>query len=189
MKVIGFIASPRKGGNTAWVVNKILDGAAEAGAQTQAFYASDLNISPCKGCLGCYKKDGCVIDDDMQSVYAAFKDADALVLGTPNYMGQMTAQAKTLLDRLSAQVSPRFSPKFKEANAGKKLILAFTQGNPDADKFKAYYDYTKEMFSILEFDVKDVIVIAGTRSVAVSEREGLSSEMQAVGLKLVGGVL
>ena len=53
MKIIGFTASPRKDGNTAWAVNKILEGAKEQGAETQSFYFSDLDIKPCKGCLGC----------------------------------------------------------------------------------------------------------------------------------------
>ena len=53
MKIIGFIASPRKEGNTAWIVNKILEGAKEQGAETQSWYFSDLDIKPCQGCLGC----------------------------------------------------------------------------------------------------------------------------------------
>jgi multimeric flavodoxin WrbA len=66
MKVIGFIASPHKEGNTAWIVNKILEGAKEQGAETQAWYFSDLDIKPCRGCLGCHKDDrGCVINDEM----------------------------------------------------------------------------------------------------------------------------
>ena len=53
MKIIGFIASPRKEGNTAWIVNKILEGAKEQGAETQSWYFSDLDIKPCRGCYGC----------------------------------------------------------------------------------------------------------------------------------------
>ena len=122
MKIIGIIASPRKEGNTAWIVNKILEGAKEQGAETQSWYFSDLDIKPCRGCLICHKADrdrGCVINDDMQKFYDALEHADALVLGSPIYMGQMSAQAKTFMDRLFAQISPRFSPHFK-ANAAKK---------------------------------------------------------------------
>lgn len=185
MKIIGFNGSPHKDGNTAWVVNRILEGAREAGAETQIFYASELGIAPCKGCRACMNKKGCVIKDGMQEIYTALKTADALVLGTPNYMGQMSAQAKAFVDRLSAEISPRFSPKFKEENAGKKLVLAFTQGNPDADKFKAYYDYTKDSFTLLEFKVGEVVVVAGTRSESPNERKELLEEMKAVGRSLV----
>ena len=49
MKIIGFNASPRKNGNTARTIAQILESAAEAGAETQAFHAGDLNIGPCRG--------------------------------------------------------------------------------------------------------------------------------------------
>ncbi len=185
MNIIGFIASPRKEGNTAWIVNKILEGSKEQGAQTQVWYSSELDIKPCKGCLGCRKGDGCVINDDMQKLYDALEWADALVLGSPIYMGQMSAQAKIFTDRLFAQITPRFSPHFKEENAGKKLVLAFTQGNPDAAMFQMYYDYTKNMFQLLEFEVKDVVVVTGMRNESASEKKDLNTAMNDIGSSLV----
>jgi len=185
MKIVGFIASPRKEGNTAWVVNQILEGAREQGAETEAWYAGELDIKPCKGCLGCVKSGRCVTDDDMQKLYGALEHADALVLGSPVYMGQMSAQAKLFTDRLFAQITPRFSPRFKEERAGKKLVLAFTQGNPDPGLFQAYYDYTKSMFQLLEFDVKAMPIIAGTRNGPAQEREELVDDLKGIGSSLV----
>jgi multimeric flavodoxin WrbA len=125
--------------------------------------------------------------DDMQGRYDALETADALILGTPIYMGQMSAQAKTFTDRLFAQLTPRFSPRFKEENAGKKLLVfVFTQGNPDAGKFQTYIAYTEEMFGLLEFKVKDVVVAAGTRSGPASEQEGLTGQLESVGEALCG---
>ena len=187
MKIIGFIGSSRKEGNTAWVVNKILEGAKDQGAETQVWSFSDLEIKPCQGCLCCVKGDGCVIRDDMQQLYDALKQADALVLGSPVYMGQMSAQAKIFTDRLFAQISPRFSPKFKEENAGKKLLLVFTQGNPDSTMFQTYYDYTKHIFQLLEFDVKGLHVVAGLRTESAHERKELDTTMKAIGSSLVLG--
>lgn len=184
MKVIGFVASPRKNGSTAWTVNQILDGAKASGNETHIWYSGDLDIKPCQGCLGCVQGNGCVVGDDMQELYTALKNADAIVLGSPIYMGQMTAQAKIFTDRLFAQISPRFSPHFKEENAGKKLVLAFTQGNPSEDMFKEYIDYTKKMFDLLEFDVKDVVIVAGTRSEAASEKAELHARLIAIGAAL-----
>jgi multimeric flavodoxin WrbA len=121
----------------------------------------------------------------MQKLYDALGQADALVLGSPVYMGQMSAQAKTFTDRLFAHITPRFSPHFKEKNAGKKLLLVFTQGNPDSGKFQVYYDYTKEMFQMLEFDVKGLHVIAGMRSESAHERKELHTAMKDIGSALV----
>ena len=185
MKVIGFIGSPRKEGNTAWSVNKILEGAKEQGAETESWHSSNLDISPCKGCLACVETDNCVMGDDMQEIYSSIEHADALVIGSPVYMGQMSGQTKIFVDRLFAQITPRFSPRFKEKNAGKKLILVFTQGNPDPDMFKAYFDYTKSMFQLLEFDVKGVHVIAGMRNEPAHERKELYTVMKNIGSSLI----
>ncbi|SPF56162.1 NADPH-dependent FMN reductase (fragment) [Candidatus Desulfosporosinus infrequens] len=100
-------------------------------------------------------------------------------------MGQMSAQAKIFTDRLFAQYHPRFSPQFKERNAAKKLVLVFDQGNPDSSLFQSYYDYTKNMFQLLEFDVKDVVVVAGIRNEPAHERKDLHTAMKDIGSSLV----
>ncbi|MGB8219046.1 MAG: flavodoxin family protein [Methanoregula sp.] len=187
MKIIGVIASPRKEGNTAWTVNKILEGAKEQGAETQSWYFSDLDIQPCRGCLCCHDGSdrGCSINDDMQELYGAIEQADALVLGSPVYMGQMSGQAKIFTDRLFAHISPRFSPHYKEKVAKQKLILVFTQGNPDPGMFQVYFDYTKKMFQMLEFDVNEVVVVAGMRNEPAHERKDLNTVMKNIGSSLV----
>jgi len=183
MKIIGFNASPRTEGNTAWTIKKILEGANEEGAETKIFHSAELGIKPCKGCLGCVKGGSCVIRDNM--LYDDLKQADALVLGSPVYMGQMTAQAKTFIDRLFAHITPRFSPRFKEENVGKNLVLVWTQGNPNQEMFKEYFDYVKKMFQMLEFNIKEVQVIAGTRSEPANEREDLTDVLKRIGSSLV----
>jgi len=186
MKIIGFVASPHKEGNTAWIVNKILEGARDQGAETQSWYFSDLDIKPCQGCLGCHKGDrGCIVNDDMQKLYGAIEQADAIVLGAPIYMGQMSAQAKIFTDRLFACISPRFSPYFRERAVKKKLILTFNQGNPDASMFQKYIDYTKYIFELLEFDVTVVPVVAGMRNGPAQERKALEVILKAAGSSLV----
>jgi multimeric flavodoxin WrbA len=186
MKIIGLIASPRKEGNTAWIVNKILEGAKEQGTETQSWYFSDLDIKPCRGCFGCHKGDqGCVIKDDMQKLNDAIDHADAIVFGSPIYMMQMSAQAKIFIDRMFARFSPRYSPYFKEENAAqKKLILTFNQGNPDAGLFQSYIDYTKHMFELLEFDVKEVPVVTGMRNEPAYERKDLHTALKDIGSSL-----
>ena len=187
MKIIGFSGSPHSKGNTAWAVESILRGAKQAGAQTVFFSSSDLDIKPCRGCFGCKNSDsGCVIKDDMQSVFAELQDANALVFASPVYMGQMTGQAKVFMDRLFPTNSPRFSPYYKE-HGKKKLLLVFTQGNPDKTKFQTYFDYTKQMFEILEYDVRGVIAVAGMRSTTAQHVEGLYDALLSAGADLASG--
>jgi len=183
---MGFVGSPRKKGNTAWTINKILEGAKEQGAEIKVWYFNDLDIKPCQGCFGCKQGDMCcIINDDMQKIYDALAHADVLVLGSPIYMGQMSSQTKIFVDRLFAQYNPRFSPHFRERSIAKKIVLVFSQGNPDPCKFQAYYDYTINMFKMLEFEVKGVHIVAGTRNEQAHERKDLCAVMKDVGSSLV----
>jgi multimeric flavodoxin WrbA len=186
MKIVSFVGSPRKKGDTTFAVDKILEGAKEKGAEIQSFHSAGMNIKPCQACFACKKGDkGCILTDDMQKIYTALEETNVLVLGSPIYMGQMTAQAKIFTDRLFAQMHPRFSPNFKEQKIKKKLILVFSQGNPDVNLFQTYYDYTKKMFQMLEFDVEGLYVIAGTRTDPASEQKGLDITMKNIGASLV----
>jgi hypothetical protein len=65
------------------------------------------------------------------------------------------------------------------------LLLAFTQGNPDCGMFQVYFDYTKRMFQLLEFDVKDVVVVADMRNGPAHERKHLRAAMEDAGTSLV----
>ena len=186
MKIIGFVGSPHRDGNTAAVVNAVLDGARKMGAETQIFYASEMRVETCRGCRACMNKKGCIINDDMKPFFDAFKTCDGLVFGSPNYMGQMSGQAKTFLDRLSPYIVPKFSPKFNPEYANKKLVLVFTQGNPDANKFKTYYDYTREMFEMLSFKTCGTIVLANTREHDAARLNQLNPEIEKVVRALIG---
>jgi len=185
MKIVGFSASPRAHGSTAWVVDTILEGARDRGADVRCWSAAGLDLQPCRACFACKTKDRrCVIHDDLPPVHAAILEARALVLGAPIFMGQMSAQAKILLDRLHPSFAPRFSPTFQESHAGKALVLAFVQGNPDPGLFRVYIDYTCQMFRTLEFDVRETVVVTGTRCVAAREQGGLHAQLKAIGVSL-----
>lgn len=159
MKVLGLVGSPREGGNTEKLVNAVLNGAAESGTETSFYNLSKLDISPCRGCMTCKVKGRCVIDDDMQKLYEEIQAADAVVLGSPIYMWEISAQTKIFVDRLVAFLKPDFSTRL---NIPKKLILAYTQGNPNPEAFNQYFNYMEGLFSFLQFDVKGSIVAAGT---------------------------
>lgn len=181
MRITGVSASPRKKGNTAWAVDRILEGAEENGSKAKVWYFNDLDIKPCKACNACQKGNrGCGIKDDMQKIYKAVERSDVVVLGSPVYMGQMSAQAKLFMDRLYALPSP----KNKENAAKKKLVLVFTQEDPDEGLYREYFDHTKNMFQLMEFDVQDVQVVAGTKKEPASERKGLKATMKELGISL-----
>lgn len=100
MKICAFVCSSSHKGNTATAVQRLLAGAEAAGAETQILYLNDYTIKPCIGCRVCEKTHQCVVKgDDVALLHEAIREADAYVLGTPTYYGDVTGQFKMFVDR------------------------------------------------------------------------------------------
>lgn len=101
LKVLGIVGSPHNNGNTACLVcnalNVIND---EDDFEVELITIGDKNIKYCMGCDACKNTNQCVIDDDMYELTQKVKDADALIVGSPVYFGDMSGQLKTFIDRL-----------------------------------------------------------------------------------------
>ena len=114
VKVLGIYGSPRKGGNTDLLLDRILAGAREAGAEVESIYVRKLEISGCVECGSCEDTGECVIQDDMQTVYPLFQEADVIFLASPNFFYSVTGQVKLLIDRSQAMWSKRLLEKTVE---------------------------------------------------------------------------
>jgi multimeric flavodoxin WrbA len=105
MKVIGINGSPRKEWNTATLVKKALEGAGSKGAETELIHLYDLNYKGCISCFACKEKNGkscgeCVVRDDLTQVFRKIKAADAVIFGSPVYLGTITGEMQSFLERL-----------------------------------------------------------------------------------------
>jgi len=100
-KVLGIVGSPRRGGNTDLLVDEILKGAKENGAETETIFLHELEINPCDGCNVCFKnKDGnCKHKDDFALVKRKMEESDTWIIGTPIYWWGPTAITKAFIDR------------------------------------------------------------------------------------------
>lgn len=156
-KIVAYIGSPRESGNTVCLVEEIASGAREQGAEVKIYRGNSMHIKPCQGCFQCRQAETCAIEDDMQAVYRDLKDAQALIIGSPVYMGQVTAQTKLFLDRLFPIIGPDFKPRY----GVKKVALVYSQGNPQAEAFKEYFDYLAGGLKLLGLEVAATIVCAG----------------------------
>jgi len=182
MKVLGFVGSPRKNFNTEKLVNEVLEGAKTNGAETKLYNLSKMNIQGCNACRACKEKGVCVIDDDMQEVVKEMRTADAIVVGSPVYMYQMTGYTKTFIDRLYPIIKSDFSTTLKE---GAKAVLIFTQGQADTEKFRAYFDHNEKTFQLFGFSVEKTLVAGGTREKNdVVKNEEVMGEAKNIGANL-----
>ena len=156
-KVVAFMGSPRKNGNTATLVNEVIRGAQDAGAETTIFNLYDMNIKPCQGCLVCRKTGHCVMQDDFQNMFKHIVDADVMVFGSPVYIWQVTAQMKLLWDRLCGMFDENFKPRY----AAKSLIMVYSQGNPNAQSFQTSFQTNEAVLKMFGLNVVDTILVTG----------------------------
>jgi multimeric flavodoxin WrbA len=102
MKAIAINGSPRKGGNTEFMLNKALEPLMDAGWETELLHLGGKLIH---GCMACYK---CRSNKNLHcsqtnDVFNEFMDkiiqADAIIIGTPTYFTDVSSEIKALLDR------------------------------------------------------------------------------------------
>jgi len=109
LKVIGISGSPRKDGNTEVLVREALKPFRDKGWEAVEFFLSDKTINPCIGCETCSDTGLCAIEgDDMELLLSKFENCDALVIGSPAYYRNVTAQLKALFDRSFVFKNSRF---------------------------------------------------------------------------------
>jgi multimeric flavodoxin WrbA len=105
MNVIAINGSPRKKWNTATLLEKALVGAASCGANTELVHLYSLYYSGCISCFACKLIDGksfgkCAVKDELTDVLEKCMTADALVLGSPIYLGTATGEMRSFIERL-----------------------------------------------------------------------------------------
>jgi multimeric flavodoxin WrbA len=101
MKAVAINGSPRKGGNCEILLRKVLDPLASAGWDTEFVQLGGKKIRGCTACFRCFKtKDArCSIDDGFNEYLEKMLAARAIILGTPTYFTDVSAEMKALLDR------------------------------------------------------------------------------------------
>lgn len=104
MRVVGLNASPNEDGLTATMLKSALAGAAEAGAETQLINMKGLELGACQQCDDgwgrCRREGRCIVEDDLHALREQLHGADAIVLSTPVYFGEVSEVTKNFLDRL-----------------------------------------------------------------------------------------
>jgi len=137
-KVVAIVGSNRKGGNVDTLVDAVLAGARERGAETRKIYLLDHRIEFCRNCRSCTQAPGeergqCVIHDDVPGILAEVDGADALVLASPENFYSATALFRCFLERLvGAAYWPwgQWSPKPRTKKLPRKAVLICTSAAP-----------------------------------------------------------
>lgn len=133
MLILGLQGSPRKKGNSQFLLSAFLQAAEERGAVTRQIRVPERHIEPCKEYVVCEARGICPIHDDMESeIYGLLRQAEVVVLASPIFFYNMTAQLKALVDRCQVFWSRKYrlklSDPLKATRRGVLLGVGATRG-------------------------------------------------------------
>jgi len=176
MKILAICASPR--GNqslTLRLVRAVAQGASRAGVDVDVVDLCKLNIKYCTACGVCYAKGRCVHDDDFVDLYARILDSDGLIIGSPNYLRGITAQLKTMFDRMADAIHCQLL-------TGKYVCAVATAGGPGHNEVT---DYLTEL--LISFGAYAVGSVGGAAMIP-GGMEAAEKEASVLGASLVDAI-
>ena len=177
------LSSPRKGSNSNALARAVAEGLAKAGGRTEIIDLSGLDLKPCLACGNCQRNGGrCSQLDGMQTAYPKLRAASVLVLATPVYMFNLSAQLKIFLDRCY----PLMNPENNDLT-GKTLAAAISYGADDLDSSGAgnIVSSLQAMAHYTRMTWGGLVHGRGQDRDALAKNEALLKEARALGAKLL----
>ncbi|MDD1695258.1 MAG: flavodoxin family protein, partial [Methanoregula sp.] len=153
---------------TRRLVMGVLEGARQTGADVTFVDICSLEIKYCTACGTCYAKGECINDDDFPVILEKMLDADGIVWGSPNYINSVTAQLKTLLDRMADSIHC-------QSFTGKYGCAVSTAGGSMAEEVADYMNET--MRNLGATTVGKVAVLLGADPNAIVPAEKQAKEL------------
>jgi multimeric flavodoxin WrbA len=177
MKILAIHGSPRAIRSTSRkLATLVLDGAAEAGAETEMIDLCDFRVTPCTACEGCSFNGICVYEDDLPPLVERMKDADGIVFASPVYIDNVSGQMKIFFDRLADAIH-------YQVLAGKYGCSVATTHTSGGDEVVAYQNHVLNYLGVIV--VGGISVATGGNAESV---DGVEVSARALGKKLAGAV-
>ncbi len=181
-KIVAIVGGPNKmKGYSGSMVEKVLKGAQNAGAETRVFSIYDYSIQACRACFSCSKKGKCVIDDDYPILQKALLDADGFILAAPNHMNSVPSQMKAFIDR-------SFSYLYHcQTLKGRYAVTVMSSGGPELMMAEDYLANIIELFGC--FKVGDMAATEGQFKYTNEEEVArIMEESTLLGTRLVQAI-
>ncbi|MGA3200078.1 MAG: flavodoxin family protein [Halobacteriota archaeon] len=170
MKILAINGSPRTKYNTATLLNNALEGAASQGAETELVHLYKLNFKGCVSCFACKLKNGesygrCAVNDDLTPILKKAEEAEAIILGSPIYLGTATGEMKSFMERL---IFPYLVYDANHSTLFKRSIktgLIYTMNTPeDQMRLRGYDQYLNlvELYMKSVFGESETLVVTDT---------------------------
>lgn len=147
MKVLAINGSARKNGNTFILINRISEKLKSAGIETEIFQLSGKTISPCRACFVCSGKSNCMHNiDQFQTLFEKMKNADGILLGSPVYSANISANMQAVLER--AAVVCDMNPGLLKHKIGAAVVTARRGGALNTADSLNHFFLNHEMYVV-----------------------------------------
>jgi multimeric flavodoxin WrbA len=178
--------SPRLKGNSAKLADRLAVAAQEAGAQVESFALQMMDIQACTACDACQDagNGSCTIQDDMRVLYPKLLQADAIVIASPIYWFNVSAQTKLLIDRLYAFDGPRGN-----ALAGKRvgIILTYADVDPMSSGAVNAVRMYQDMFRYIKAEIVGMVYGTASQEGEIPNEPALLEQARKLGHALATG--
>lgn len=124
MKTVVLNGSARKNGNTAFLLDNLME---KSSGDIVTLNSFDLNVSPCTNCEYCNGKDKCNIMDDMQEIYTLMENSDNIVIASPVYFDSLTPPLMSIMSRFQVYFSQKHG-KLPSIGKQKRGVIILTAG-------------------------------------------------------------
>jgi len=188
MKIVGICASPRKNGNTDTLLEKVLAGAKDQGAETEKIVLSDQKILPVseKEYESVTGEGFSVVQDDMNMVFRKIEECDALVMASPIFFGSISAQAKIMIDRFQCVWLARNTLKKEIFRKEKKGVFVSVEATNREDFFQNAKSIVRHFFATINVKYAGELFCPGVDAKGkVQEKPEVLKEAYELGRSLV----
>ncbi|MCX8082872.1 MAG: flavodoxin family protein [bacterium] len=188
VKIVGISGSPRIKGNSEILLDTCLKVLKDSGADIEKFILNEMKFVPCQECADIRKDGRCKIQDDMQKIYPAIEEADAVIVASPVFFGSVSAQTKMMIDRFQCQwlgINIFKTYKMKKKKTGVFICVEASQRDDFINNAKAI---VKNFFVTIGTSYKYELLCKGIDEKGkVRERQDCIEKAEEIG-RIIGNV-
>ena len=149
MKVLAINSSARKDGNTAILINRVFEELNKEGIETEMIQLAGQMIEPCKACWACGGQENCVHrKDSFREIFDKMKEADGIILGSPVYTANVSANMQAFLERASVVTDMNREAGLFRHKVGAAVTAARRGGAVNALDAMNHFFLLQEMFVV-----------------------------------------
>jgi len=157
------LGSPLPEGNTALLLDKAIKGARDAGCEVRRIDVPELGFTACREFYFCKNHDQCMMEDDMNEMYALFKEIDGLIIATPVMTMGVPGALKAFMDRFQVFFCAKYIRKDRlvpaEKRKHRRTLLISISGLNLPNNFDGIRLYSESFCDVIDCKIADELYV------------------------------